>query len=405
MARGDIKLAVASLRSTRWRSFLTMLGIIIGIVSVVTTVSLGEGIKRQVASQITSMGKDVVIVRSGVSQSNNPSLGSSSLFSNISTTALSDDDISVLGQIPNVSAVVPVAAANGIAVVDGQSLPGGTVIATSPEFPQAVNQNVEFGGYFTGGEETRHVVVIGKRVAEQLFKENVPIGRTLQIRGQDFIVRGVFEEFNTGTLQSTDFNRAVFIPYPVAKELTGGVVPISNVIIKTNSAAAVVQVTRDAKERLKNAHSGQVDFTIVTQNDNLASATKTVNLITQFVAAIAGISLLVGGIGIMNIMLVSVTERTREIGIRKALGATNRQILNQFLIEAAVLSIVGGMIGVVIALLVNYGLRISTDLNPVITIPVVVVATGVSWVVGIVFGVAPAVKAAQKDPIESLRYE
>lgn len=405
MARGDIKLAVASLRNNSWRSFLTMLGIIIGIVSVVTTVSLGEGVKQQVAGQINGMGKDVAIVRSGLPQNSSPQFGAPTLFSNVSVSALSENDVSVLRQVPNVAAVVPIAAASGVVDVDGQSLAGSSIIATSAEFPQAINKNVEFGNYFSTGEENRHVVIIGKRVAEQLFKENVPIGRTLQIRGQDFIVRGVFEEFSTDMLQTTDFNKAVFIPYNAAKELNNGSVPISNIIIKSNSEATITQVTKDAKERLKNAHSGQIDFVIVSQKDNLSSSSKTIDLLTQLVAAVAGISLLVGGIGIMNIMLVSVSERTHEIGIRKALGATNKQILNQFLIEAAALSFVGGIFGVFIALLVNYGLRISTDLNPVITLPVIVIATGISWIVGIVFGVAPAIKAAHKDPIEALRYE
>jgi putative ABC transport system permease protein len=404
MISSDIKLAVASLRSTRWRSVLTMLGIIIGIVSVVTTVSLGEGVKRQVAGQINTMGKDIMIVRSGI-QADSPRIGSSSLFSNISTSALSESDVSVLSQVPNVQAVVPLGVASGIAEVDGQSLPGSNIIATSSRFPEAINHNVEFGGYFSAGEETRHVVVVGKRVAEQLFKENVPIGRTLRIRGQDFIVRGVFEEFSTDVLQATDFNRAVFIPYPVAKELANGPVPISNIIIKASSNAVVSQVSSDANARLKNSHAGQQDFTIITQKDNLVYAGKTVDLITQLVSAIAGISLLVGGIGIMNIMLVSVSERTREIGIRKAIGATNRQILDQFLIEAAVLSFVGGIIGIVVAVLVNFGIRIFTSMHPVITIQIVIIATGVSWIVGIIFGVAPAVKAARKDPIDALRYE
>ncbi len=406
MMQGDVKIAIASLRTSKWRSFLTMLGIIIGIVSVVTTVSLGEGVKNEVSKQINSFGKDLVIVKSGApAEQPLPSLATNNVFSK-GNASLSEKDLSVVSQTPGVSAAVPVGAGSGTPEVDGKTLPGSTVIATTDEFATAIGHKVEFGVFFSTGENNREVVVIGKSVAEQLFKENVPIGRTLQLRGQDFIVRGVFEDFGSDTLlPGADLNKAIFIPYNVSKQLADAPVPISDIIVKLEDSKQADAFAQDINHRLFVSHAGQQDFTVLTQAQNLASAQQSVDLITQLVTAVAGIALLVGGIGIMNIMLVSVTERTREIGIRKAIGATNRQILNQFLVEAAVLSFFGGLVGVSVALLVNFGIRIGTNLHPVITVPVIVGATGAAWCIGIIFGVMPAAIAARKDPIEALRYE
>jgi ABC-type antimicrobial peptide transport system permease subunit len=402
----NVKMALASLRTARWRSFLTMLGIIIGVASVVTIVSLGEGVQRQVSKRINYVGKDLITIRPGVAKPNETQLPISNLLGAQPGSKLSEGDVKVVQGTPSVTSVVPFSVVGGIAEVEGRQLQGGTIIATNDRLPEVLNQKVEFGSFFSKGDVSRHVAVIGKKVAEELFQENVPTGRVLKIRDQEFLVRGVFERIPSDPLSpDVDYNRAIFIPFATASQIDGTSPPIYQVLARAHSESAAGRAISDITVRLKNAHAGQADFTVRRAQENLETTTTILKLITQMIGGIAAISLLVGGIGIMNIMLVSVTERTREIGVRKALGATNRQILSQFLIEAAMLSFVGGLLGVIVSLLANVCLRIFTNLEPVITWPIMAIATGVALLVGIVFGLMPAVRAATKDPIDALRYE
>lgn len=410
MAQGNYKQAIRTLRKAKWRSLLTMFGVIVGVVSVITTVSLGEGVKQQVLGQITKLGSDLITVRPGTIVERDKSgtiidvdIPASYGFG---SGSLSESDLDVVSKLPHVKTVSPISYMNTSVQNNGTVYKDGLVLGTAPTIPELLGQKVEFGAYFSEGEQNRQVAVIGKRVAEQVFKENVPIGLTLSIRGQDFIVRGVFEEFEGSALGTgIDLNKSVFIPYPATKALAKGSPQIVQILMRPDKPENLSGLITDVNLALRRAHDGENDITVLKQDENLAVTNSLLNLLTTLVATIAGISLVVGGIGIMNIMLVSVSERTREIGIRKAVGATNRQIRSQFLVEASILSFVGGLVGVILSFLVNFLLRVGTNLKPVITWEVVVIAVGVSACVGIVFGLAPAMKAARKDPIEALRYE
>ncbi|MEI7683222.1 MAG: ABC transporter permease [Candidatus Saccharibacteria bacterium] len=406
MTNGNFKMAFSSLRRSRARSLLTMLGIIIGVIAIVVTLSIGAGVKRQISDQLDHLGADVLTIRPG-STSRGPNYASSGgVFAGLGSAPLTTADWNVVKQTPGVKLAIPLGIGSGFASVDGNKLNSGSVIATTDGLPEILQQKVEFGVFFTEQEMTSHVAVIGKQVAEQLFQENAPIGRVLSIRGQEFIVRGVFEAFNGNPLSlGTDLNSAVFVPFQVAAGLSDGTVPIGQIFAQSDGTASVATTSSAVRQNLSAAHSGQEDFMVLSRGQDLQASSSTVTLITQLVAALAGLSLLVGGIGIINIMLVSVTERTREIGIRKAIGATNRQILSQFIIEAAVLSAVGGLIGVALSIALIFGVRIGTNLHPIIIWPVMVLAPLAAGVLGVAFGVAPAVKAARKDPIEALRYE
>jgi putative ABC transport system permease protein len=308
-------------------------------------------------------------------------------------------------KVTGVTAVAPLSAVLGTPHGQHGDYTGGLVVATTPELPGLLNQSMAYGMFLTADDNGQMAAVLGQQAAQALFDDSVPLGRSFTFRGREFIVRGIFNDFNNTPLsEQADFNKAIFIPYDVGQVMTNGSAPTYEILAKT-SGKHTHEVANSITETLKKSHGGQADFNVLQQNQNIAQSDDIVGLLTVMISVVAGISLLVGGIGIMNVMLVTVTERMREIGIRKAVGATNRQILGQFLVEATLLSFTGGIIGIALACLVDLGLGVFTDLRPVIQWQVVVLAAGVSLLIGILFGSLPALKAARKDPIAALRAE
>lgn len=406
LVKNNVRLALQSLRNSRARSFLTMFGIIIGVASVITMVSLGEGVKQQVNKQVKHLGADIITIRPGKLETEGSGLSGVKLFSNYNTSTLSDEDLQAVSKTQGVAQVTPLMLLSGAPTVDGRKFDNSITIATNETLPTILKQRIEFGDFYTIDDEGRNVAVIGQRVARELFRENVPIGKSFTFRGQEFIVRGIFDNFDSNPLTpGLDFNSAIFIPDVTAKTLTKNNTQTFQIFAKPSDPANSRSVLEAIRQNLLKLHGGQQDFTILTQEQSLATTSSLLSVLTTLVAGIAAISLFVGGIGVMNIMLVSVSERTHEIGIRKAIGGTNKQVLGQFLIEAAVLSLVGGLVGTLVAGGLNIALRVFTNLQPVITLPVILIANGVSLTVGIIFGVVPAIKAARKDAIDALRYE
>lgn len=405
---GNVRLAFNAIRSAKWRSLLTMLGIIIGVASVIVTVSLGEGVKKQVSDQLSQFGENLITVRPGgqaYGGSQDGSVMGVSLFQNI-TPAFTDEDVKVVSKAQGVGMSAPLSVVSAVPRYEDQEFKKGLVIGTTADLPRLLNHKVQYGAFFTVGEEGRKVAVLGQSAAQELFKENVPTGKSFQLRGQEFIVRGVFEEFESNPLTpGNDFNNVIFIPYVTGRELTGGNTQVFQIFAEAKDAEQHEATANTIRTDLLAAHDNQEDFTILTQGDSVSESDQTLSLITAMIAGIAAISLLVGGIGIMNIMLVAVTERTHEIGIRKAIGATNRQVMQQFMIEAIMLSFVGSVLGVLLSLAANFLIRIFTDLEPVVNVTVAGIAVLVAIGVGVVFGIAPAIRAARKDPIEALRYQ
>lgn len=403
---GDTKLAFHSIKTAKWRSFLTMLGIIIGVASVIVTVSLGEGVKQQVGNQLSQFGNDLITVRPGktFNRDQNGVLGVN-LFNNVSAT-LTDNDVKIVNKVEGVRESAPLSVVSAVPRYEDREFNKGLVIGTSASLPELINHKMQYGSFFTVGEEGRNVAVLGQTAAQELFQENVPIGKSFQMRGEEFIVRGVFDEFESNPITpGGDYNNAVFIPYVTGKTLSDGNSQVFQIFAKPHNPEELDKVTNAIHQSLLASHDQQEDFTIFTQGQSIDETSYTLSLITAMIAGVAAISLFVGGIGIMNIMLVSVTERTHEIGIRKAVGATNRQIMRQFMTEAVILSFVGSVIGVLLSLAINFLIRMVTELQPAVDIKVAGVAVGVAVAVGIVFGIAPAFRAARKDPIEALRYQ
>ena len=409
MARGNVRVAIDTVRATRWRSVLTMFGVIVGIVSVVMVVGIGEGVKREVARQINQFGEDLITVRPGGAL-NDGGLSTAQtdlLFGLSNVGGLTEKDLETVRAAQHVRLSAPLSIVPGSVESSGTKLENSLVIATNADLPFVLNRNVAYGDFFDERGEQGSYAVIGQAVAQTLFEDPAPLGQSLTFRGRSFIVRGVLDEFQTSPMSPTaDLNHAIFIPFTTAKTLDNvGGLQIYSILAKPDKMENLKAAMAAIDKGLFKNHGGERDYDVLDQEKNLAASSGVLSLITALIAAVAGISLVVGGVGVMNIMLASVTERTHEIGVRKAVGATNRQILNQFLLESMVLSLTGGIIGILTSLATVLLLNIYTDLKPIVSWEAVAVATGVSLLIGMVFGVVPALKAAHKDPIDALRYE
>lgn len=407
MSRSNFMMALSSIRAARWRSTLTMLGIIVGIVSVVMVVSIGEGVKNEMSKQISQFGKDLITIKPGSLSSHKRTINNTDLLFGMSgVSGLTSKDLTTVQKTSGVRLAAPLGVVSGQIKTEDRTAQNPLVVATNASFLSAINHSLEYGDFFDAKTENTTAAVIGQNVASELFRDDAPLGRSFQFRGHSFIVRGVLANFYSTPLSPTaDFNNAIFIPYSVAEKITDGSVQMYSILVKPSSPDAVGKTVAALEKSLTNSRGGVEDFQVLDQEKNIASTSNVLSLLTAMIAAVAAISLLVGGVGIMNIMLATVTERTHEIGVRKAIGATNRQIMNQFVVESAVISMLGGLIGTLISLAAVGLLRLYTDLRPIISWQAIVIATVVSLVIGVVFGAMPALKAARKDPIDSLRYE
>lgn len=408
LAGRNMRMALKSIKSTKLRSLLTMLGIIIGVASVITAVSLGEGVRQQIAGSLKTSAQNVLTVRPGrlVNRDSSGHVISANYQAALGTAALTNQDLQALTKLPNIKSATPLSTISALAATKSGRQFDSTIIGTGPDFADISGQKVAYGSFFNESQAKRDVAIVGKTVAEQLFQENVPIGQIVVLRGHEFIVSGVFDSFAANAYTGGgDLNAAIFIPYEAAKSISGNATNLYQILVTPKDNVNTDTLRNEVATVLSDAHGGQQDFTVLTQAETLQLTSKTLTLLTSFIAGIAAISLIVGGIGIMNIMFVSVTERTREIGVRKSLGATNRQIYSQFSIEATIISVVGGIIGVGVALLTNFFLKIFTSLTPIATWQIVGMAVAASTIIGVIFGTAPAIKAARKDPIQSLRHE
>jgi putative ABC transport system permease protein len=405
---GHLKAGINAVRTTKLRSFWMMLGVVIGVASVITVVAIGNGVKQQVSGQIHHLGKNLITVHPAQLQANSTS-GSNglSLLSGLSTSGpLTAKDISTVTHVRDIAASAPLTISSGTTSGEQGRYRDGFVIGTTTDLASLLNQSMAYGSFLSDDDVGANAAVLGQHAAESLFNEDVPLGRSFTFHGQRFIVRGIFNQFTATPLsQQLDFNNAIFIPNDVVEELANNTAPTYEILVRPARADRTEAVAANIRKALDKAHGGQSGFSVLAGNQNLTTSDSILGLLTKLIAGVAAISLLVSGIGIMNVMLVSVSERKHEIGIRKAVGATNRQILGQFLVESSVLSLWGGVIGIGLSFLIDITLRVLTDLRPSISWQIVVLATGVSLLVGIIFGSVPAFKAARKDPIEALRSE
>lgn len=400
----SVLIAFDGLKANKLRAFLTMLGIIIGVGAVIAMVSIGMGVRQKVENSITGLGANLIIVMPGATTPSGVRLAAGS-----STTLTNADAQAISREVSGVSAVAP-SVSRSYQLVYGNQNWTTNVLGTTPDYFDVRNFAVAAGTAFTGKEvDTRaRVAVLGKTVADNLFGDVSPLGQTIRINKAPFRVIGVLE----GKGQSAggqDQDDTVIVPLTTAQERLLGVTWLQNISVQAEGSAVIDRVQEDITTLLRSRHRlapGVPDnFTVRNLTAVMATAQETTGTITLLLGNIAAISLVVGGIGIMNIMLVSVTERTREIGIRKALGATFNNILLQFLIEAIVIGVTGGLIGIGAGLAGSYAISWFAGWNTVVSPLSILIAFGFSVIIGLFFGLYPARKAALLDPIEALRYE
>ncbi len=387
------KVALDALRANRLRSILTMLGVIIGVAAVVVLVAIGSGAKREVESQVEGLGSNLVLIVPGRFE-----IGSAP-----SVSRLQLRDVDLLGRVVGDRRAVATTVASGEAVRVGSREAFVTVNGTNENVPFVFNRPLDRGEYFGDSDvdTRRRVAVLGSGVADKLFGEVDPLGRQVSIAGVRFRVIGVFAE--VGSTFGVSRDEEVHVPVTAAQRLFG-VERIDALAVKAPSSESVPSLRRELVRALEDEYDGD-EFSAVTQTQILGTIGRILGLLTSVLAAIAGISLLVGGVGVSNIMLVSVRERTREIGLRKALGARQRDVLLQFLIEAVLLCVIGGLVGIGLGVGVSMALDALSPLPAQIVWWSPVVAFGVSVAVGVFFGVVPARRAGRLDPVVALRAE
>jgi putative ABC transport system permease protein len=399
-----LKIAIRALTRNKMRSLLTMLGIIIGVGAVIATVGLGQGAQQQVQDQIASMGTNLLYISSGSVNKGGIRLGGGA-----TKTLVNDDMKAILQQVPTVNMVAPGAGSSAQVVFDNQNW-STRITGTEPQYFDIRNWAFAQGGNFTQDDVTRstNVVVLGATVQQNLFGNSNPVGQTVRIGTLPFQVVGVLTPKGQSGL-GQDQDDGVYVPIStLQKKITGQdwlQYIMASATSQPASYAAQNQITALLRDRHRIRSGQDDDFTVRNLADVAQLADESSKVMTLLLASIAGVSLIVGGIGIMNIMLVSVTERTREIGIRIAIGATESDVLRQFLSESVVLSVTGGVMGILFGVAASVTITRLLGWNILISMPAVMAAVVFSMAVGIFFGFYPARKAAMLDPIEALRFE
>ncbi|HEX5735601.1 MAG TPA: ABC transporter permease [Blastocatellia bacterium] len=400
------KLALRALARNKMRSVLTMLGIIIGVGAVIAMVGIGQGASASIQSQISQLGDNMLYVSAGSSNTGGTRGGSGS------STTLSVEDIQAIElEIPSVRAASPNIRASGQLVFGNQNwVASSGILGVSEKFPEIRLWQVESGEFFTENDvrTSARVAVLGKTVADNLFSGMDPIGQTLRVRNLPFRVIGVLAPKGQSQF-GQDQDDTVLIPYTAAQKKLLSITHVPMAMVSAVSADATFTAERQITELLRQRHrlapNEENDFSVRNLTDIAEAATASSSIMTNLLASIAGVSLLVGGIGIMNIMLVSVTERTREIGIRMAIGARSGVIRRQFLIESITISLVGGIIGVLLGVAASIVISSALEWPTLVSPASIFISVIFSALVGIAFGYYPARKAASLDPIEALRYE
>ena len=403
MYKESFLMAWASLVANKLRSLLTMLGIIIGVAAVIALVSIGNGVKQDIEDSISSLGSNLLVVLPGAPRTPGarPSQGS--------MKSLKISDYEAIAKLEGVKAASPMT--NGSYVVIYQNKNWTTSVAgVNSNFQDVNNWTMTSGRFFSDKnvQNRERVAVVGQTVVKNLFADEDPVGKEIRVKNIPFRVIGVLKSKGNGTM-GNDQDDTVLIPYTTSMERVEGIDYLRRVYVVAKDDGGIDRLQADIENLLRVRHNikdtNLDDFNIQNMKSIMETVAQTTGTFTLFLGAVAAISLVVGGIGIMNIMLVSVTERTREIGVRKALGATYSVIVTQFLIEAVVISLMGGFIGIAFGIGASKVIGMVSGMSTVVSVPTIIMSFAFSMAIGLIFGIYPARKAAKLNPIDALHYE
>lgn len=396
-----LRIASDSLKANRARTALTTLGIVIGIASISLVLALGEGARQSITQQVGKLDGNIIVIKPG--QQGFRDISAYNPYNTAITSTLTERDYQSALHTPNVAAVAPLMFISGSVKNGTVEADGAPIIATSDKLADILKLHL-VAGDFISDATNRDTVAIGQQLAIEVFGTDQALGQQLSIKGRPHTVIGIVKNNKQPiNLSGVDLDHAVYTSLDNGKSFNQGIAQIQQIAVSSTNASNVPQVSKSLDLAILANHDGERDFAILAADSISTSADDFFGTILIVTAIVASISIIVGGIGIMNILLVSVTERTREIGIRKAVGATDAQIMWQFLIEALAMSFTGGVVGLIVAYALAYIIGTSLFFSPAVSWEIIVGSLSIALFVGIIFGIYPAIKAARKDPIEALR--